>query len=390
MVVRIFCGGQSHGIWHSLLTFLFILYLIPVYSWCLQDISISRHSKIKILFRHKWEHERQHKSRIERRGSFCLMSKNRIIDPLDGLMGDTDAGKVPMSQRNDQYTDTFKNAPLRSTSDSIDTSESYMAAQKQYINETTKLMTKRDHAFDSFDLEAMEANTLRDLPRLVLQQFKEWLSDAVFRIAASMLTVHVMTLIPTLRYIYFDLQVSIYPYLYIGPILFSLPFIIAWGWDGSLIEVVIIDKWLMTLLIHMKEIAVLNLSELKKKFVDAMRLDMTQSEISERAEMYARALIFSNVDPEALFREIKDVLQRQYETSALSSSNYLYSAISIANSISKNGTDIAAVQQLEELQTLLVNDDEKELTSKVISTIEASFDKAINIVDSLQKRKNSL
>ena len=73
-------------------------------------------------------------------------------------------------------------------------------------------------------LQTAEADMLQSLPLEMLESFQAHCVAYLPRISLSAFILHVMLLIPTLRYVKLELHQSIYPYLYLSPLVILLPF----------------------------------------------------------------------------------------------------------------------------------------------------------------------
>ena len=76
------------------------------------------------------------------------------------------------------------------------------------------------------------------------------MEQLVPRTAFLSLTIHVMMLVPLLKFIKIDLQQSIIPYLYLGPLVFMVPYIIFYLWDNNILKSIsFIDNYVSLLCI---------------------------------------------------------------------------------------------------------------------------------------------
>ena len=113
---------------------------------------------------------------------------------------------------------------------------------------TTALTTKEDKASPESTeklkqkledlLLKCEARALRSFPLEVFRAFQALLQQYIPRVALLALALHVVMLIPTLKYIKKVLVgVDIIPFIYLGPIVFILPFIGLWLWENNVVEI---------------------------------------------------------------------------------------------------------------------------------------------------------
>lgn len=85
-------------------------------------------------------------------------------------------------------------------------------------------------------LVATEAELLQSLPFNTLASYRQICSALVPRIAFMILIIHVMLLLPALRFVKVDLGLSIGPFLYIAPVLLTVPFVSFFLWEADIYE----------------------------------------------------------------------------------------------------------------------------------------------------------
>ena len=95
-----------------------------------------------------------------------------------------------------------------------------------------KVKKKADPDTDYLSLDQKillsQAEILRTLPLDFFLSFRNLCEQVVPRFGIYTLTFHVILLIPIIRIVKFQLNASIYPFLYIGPILFLVPYLFFW------------------------------------------------------------------------------------------------------------------------------------------------------------------
>jgi hypothetical protein len=92
---------------------------------------------------------------------------------------------------------------------------------------------EREEEFEKLML-IEEASRLQSIPREFIISFRHMMQQLVPRTALIILTIHAMMLIPTLKVIKYSLKMSIVPFIYIGPILFILPYVLYYIWDNQI------------------------------------------------------------------------------------------------------------------------------------------------------------
>jgi hypothetical protein len=93
-----------------------------------------------------------------------------------------------------------------------------------------------DDAYVQELLQTIEADMLQSLPEEMMESFQSYLVQLLPRVSIMSVVVHLMMLIPVLRYVKLELHQSIYPYLYLGPLLLVLPFAIFFFGESKLYD----------------------------------------------------------------------------------------------------------------------------------------------------------
>ena len=91
-----------------------------------------------------------------------------------------------------------------------------------------------------------QGNILQSLPLEVYLSFRNVAEQLLPRCVVFALTLHVMLLIPVLRFVKFSLHESIVPYLYLGPIIIAIPYFAFWLWENGYGNLKVIDELLFT------------------------------------------------------------------------------------------------------------------------------------------------
>lgn len=160
-----------------------------------------------------------------------------------------------------------------------------------------------------------EAQLLQALPLNALSTFQQACAVLVPRVAFMILTIHVMLLIPTLRFVKVSLGLSIVPFLYIAPVLLCVPFIVYFLWESDLYEFPYITSGLLRFIASDKSRAVRTMSNDEARLLEALQHDDEPALVEQLA--YAR--LVSKIDPDALCREAMALKRRRSGGPALSS-----------------------------------------------------------------------
>lgn len=307
-----------------------------------------------------------------------------LIDPLDNIKGKV--VDIPMKYRVIQSSNSsiVSAAPIPPPSASL----SSVPSGKYELRRESSLL-----------LQESESQILKSLPVKLLVIFQEWLNNVSLRMAFIMTTVYFMLVVPIVPYAVSHFHASIVGYLYIGPILFPLPFLYCWCWINNLFESNILDSALMKLLSGLRDTARENLPELERDYTQY--LNSSSETNSQTVEDYAYTKIVADIDVNAMFDEMKYVMRERTDPSqstpisaanlASMSSGNIFSAAKylgdVAMSIDSTNTSSISgdsSQVLLDLQSKIAGDDERELTMKAISVIESVFNKTDSTLQRLK------
>jgi hypothetical protein len=140
------------------------------------------------------------------------------------------------------------------------------------------------------------------------------------------LTFHVILLIPIIRIVKFQLNASVYPFLYIGPALFLVPYVFFWLWENDVCAVPVIDTGLQRYLQKQKTSATKILEQERSQLMTAART----SEDDDVIKKLANLSLMSSIDVENLMSEVLAIKKR---VKGRSDKNPTFSTYSQDNSI---------------------------------------------------------
>lgn len=151
-----------------------------------------------------------------------------------------------------------------------------------------------------------QAEILRTLPLDFFLSFRNLCEQVVPRFGIYTLTFHVILLIPIIRIVKFQLNASIYPFLYIGPILFLVPYIFFWIWENDVAEVPVFDQRLLRYVQKQKNAATKTLGKEQKELMLLAKNDDSQETIKKLANL----ILMSTIDVENFISEIISIKRR--------------------------------------------------------------------------------
>lgn len=151
-----------------------------------------------------------------------------------------------------------------------------------------------------------QAEILRTLPLDYFLSFRNICEQLVPRFGIYTLTFHVILLIPIIRIVKFQLNASVYPFLYIGPALFLVPYVFFWLWENDVCAVPVIDTGLQRYLQRQKQSATKILEQERSQLMTAARTSDDDDVIKKLANLS----LMSSIDIENLMSEVLAIKKR--------------------------------------------------------------------------------
>ena len=161
---------------------------------------------------------------------FLDNSDNDAIDPLEGVR--------PAPQRNSSQPPP----PVRRrASDPRPSHDDDALLSEEMVNSGSNRSNTQVTELLEAKLKELEGKRAATLPTEVLVEFQSMMQRGVPIIALFMLAEHVALLLPVLYKLKQDYDVSIIPFLYIGPALYILPYVIFFLWEYNVAPIPYID-----------------------------------------------------------------------------------------------------------------------------------------------------
>ena len=165
------------------------------------------------------------------------------IDPIDPL---GEFQNIPVGRFRPQQKKNPSQPPLKTNKTKQDDSNIPRKPKKLKLMEsTTAPYDRTDKLTTDQKVLLSQAEILRTLPLDYFLSFRNICEQLVPRFGIYSLTFHVILLIPIIRIVKFQLNASVYPFLYIGPALFLVPYAFFWLWENDVCEVPIFDARLL-------------------------------------------------------------------------------------------------------------------------------------------------
>eukprot|EP01038_Epipyxis_sp_PR26KG_P004133 gene4133-5887_t len=226
-----------------------------------------------------------------------------------------DMKKVLIKNSRTLYMDTIdpldnlkenKNIPLRYTQTPFTTIDNKSLIDNEQ-QKNSFVSTPTNSYNNSIIYIDVESKMLQNLPIFLLNTFKTTFSELIPRISLIILTIHVMLLIPLLPFIKFKLGTSIIPFIYIGPVLFSLPFFTFWIWENNWYPLPIIDLRLQRFIESQAKLAQQK-EQIETKgwdeLLESKELLLSEEEDMERVNSIAYVKLMAKIDVSSMIDEV--------------------------------------------------------------------------------------
>ena len=209
-----------------------------------------------------------------------------------------------------------------------------------------------------------EAELLQTMPLNALVTFRPVCAALVPRLSFLMLLLHVILLLPAVRYLSVDLGVSIAPFLYIAPALLCVPFVTYFLWEVDAYDSPVVVRGLEMFLSAERWRAKKRLAQETPRLLRVVGSEVnfpvpreTRADDGEESPLtrIAYLRLVANIDPAALCREALALkAKRAGKAAALSSSSTSMVSLPPRNTARASIFD-AAKALVEEAKALNVN-----------------------------------
>lgn len=262
------------------------------------------------------------------RQSFSLsnFADEDSYDPLDVLKWtDTKTNKAKRadSSKNDmkgKSSDRSKGRKL--TEDKQNDTEIQTANNSKIVNEikgskaernrskAEKLKKERDEQrmqrVEDLILKC-EAKILLSLPLELYRAFQAFLDDYITRVSIVALAIHIGMLIPTIKYLNTVLVgAEVEPFIYLGPIVFIIPYAGLWLWENNFLEFSVFDDKLTFLVRQLKAKATTTLDSFEGlDLLDSLQRSATEVEALESVERQMNTTLTKRNEDDAEYKSMR-------------------------------------------------------------------------------------
>jgi len=151
-------------------------------------------------------------------------------------------------------------------------------------------------------IELCEGKMLESLPLNVYRSFIPLCQRYVERVAFIAFAIHIMVLIPFLRYVHQELHMSVVPYIYYGPIVAIIPFIALLLWLNNVVELSFFDELFTRYMNSQKNSASTKLRNEEDSMMELLR--STEEYDAEVLKVVSSCKLFVKVDVPAMRDEV--------------------------------------------------------------------------------------
>jgi hypothetical protein len=353
--------------------------LFQCYICCIILLSISNHNvsgftSIRFNGLITWQSKNQLSPLVIRKGS-----SDDAIDPLEGSSDSSNrngipARKIRKPESTSKLENDIKGASKRSKSSASEpkNKKGFTSADSLKIKPTKDIKYSNDGLTLDQRILLKQAEILRTLPLDFFMSYRGICEQVVPRFGLYTLTFHVILLIPLLRIVKFQLDQSIFPFLYIGPALFLVPFVFFWLWENDITEVKIFDQRLLRYVQRQKDAAT---ETLRKERDELMNVAATTGDLGVIKKI-ADLSLMSTIDVPNLISEIISIKKR---IKGRSENNPILSTFTPdVSSIQKNGKysdDINKIGQTLVETSLLGDSGGEESLLEKLKELQKDLDK---------------
>jgi hypothetical protein len=253
------------------------------------------------------------------------------VDPLDNLK--ESAKTPPRVQPRQKAVDKLRSdSAARTRGYRVDPVPAKLSVPAPPVAAKRK---RRDLLDVEQDVTECEARLLRVLPITLYQGFTELCRKITVRVALVSLTGHIGMLLPTINYVRKELQSSAIPFLYLGPIVFLIPFGLLWLYENNIIDMSMWRAELSYYLMEEQASATEILAREEVKLLEILREDRETDQDTLKRLASCRLLL--KIDLNAIWDEVM----------AIKGSRGVNKLNSLATSTALSDADFSDIQSRE-------------------------------------------
>ena len=206
-----------------------------------------------------------------------------------------------------------------------------------------------------------EISLLPKLPNEIYSMYISYCRQFVPRVSITAAVLYVMLLIPSLKYIKLFTQISPLPFLYLGPVVFVIPYLVLYLWESNILDLPFMNAKLVQLITALQQKAT--------KYLETESNDIIPGDISEELKfspsddldsvISKRAFIqlITKIDVESLAKEVLALKAKGLPISS-PSSNLDQPSSSVSDAVqsllsqvsAEGGTSQEILEELKQLQ----------------------------------------
>ena len=214
-------------------------------------------------------------------------------------------------------------------------------------------------------IELREVSLLSNLPYEVYSTFISYCRQYVPRVSITAAAIHLMMLVPTLNYLKLQTEIKILPFLYLGPIVFAIPYVALFLWENNIVTLPLVEGKMKQFIYALKTKAKFKMEELESIKITRERVSYTPSEdLDKLISQRALVQLLAKIDVDVLTSEVLTICKsksknriRTVESYSDSESGVARASGSVADAVQslllavdESGSKQEALERLKELQ----------------------------------------
>lgn len=222
-------------------------------------------------------------------------------------------------------------------------------------------------------IELREVSLLSKLPFEVYITFISYCRQYVPRVSITATAIHLMMLVPTINYLKLQSEINIVPFLYLGPVVFAIPYVALFLWENNIVTIPIVEVKMKLFIEALKEKAKFKMEEVEstdKNTNNREQVSYTPSvDLDKLISQRAFIQLLAKIDVDVLTSEVLTICKSKSKNRVRAVDSYSESeggvyrpSGSVADAVQSllvavqgSGNKQEALEKLKELQRELDN-----------------------------------
>eukprot|EP01036_Dinobryon_divergens_P033778 gene33778-43648_t len=194
-------------------------------------------------------------------------------------------------------------------------------------------------------IELREVSLLSNLPYEVYITFIGYCRQYVPRVSITAAAIHLMMLVPTLNYLKLQTEIKILPFLYLGPVVFAIPYVALFLWENNIVTIPLVEDKMKQFIYALKTKAKFKMEELESINMNTReQVSYTASEdLDKLISQRALVQLLAKIDVDVLTSEVLTICKSKSKNRIRTVDSYSDSERGVARA---SGSVADAVQSL--------------------------------------------